>query len=58
MDGDILTGQVLQHSGQVHGRAGTHTRRVLALLQVPAIRTRIMSALAARVPGPEWNISE
>ncbi len=32
-----LTGEVLQHGGQVHGRAGADTGSILALLQVPAL---------------------
>ena len=33
----VLTGQVLQHSRQVDRCASTHTRCILALLEIPAI---------------------
>jgi hypothetical protein len=34
----VLTGEVLQHSRQVDRCTSTNTRRVLALLQIPAFR--------------------
>jgi hypothetical protein len=45
----VLTSQVLQHSSQVHGRASTDTRCVLALLQVPALlQTQLCQHLLQR----------